>query len=255
MAKEKNNLFDAYSMRARLKPALLVVLPAGVTAIAMFPGIIAVWGILSGLAVWCGGTLLLAQMGRDLGKKKEQLLFSLWGGKPSIRMLRHRDAPNITTLQRRHEKLKKLIVGIAIPASQEESADPSGADDVYNSCITYLRTMTRDAKKFPLLFEENCNYGFRRNLWGMKPIGIGLSVLGAIATSAFIIVEYFGRGRDVSQLLSISFVINLLFLLCWLFWFTPSWVRIPAEAYAERLLEVCDKINSHNTASKMDGRS
>ncbi len=241
MGNKEDKFIDAYSLRARLKPALLVVLPAGVTAIALFPDIIATWGILSGLIVWSGGTLLLAQIGRDLGTKKEPLLFNLWGGKPSTRMLRHCDAQNKTTLQRRHDKLKKLVSGVRIPTCQEESDDPNCADDIYDSCATYLRTMTRDAKKFPLVFEENCNYGFRRNLWGMKPIGITLSVIGIIVTLAMAIVGYYVRGHEISSLLILSFSMNLLFLLGWLFWFTPSWVRIPAEAYAERLLEVCDK--------------
>lgn len=242
MASKEGSLFDAYSLKARLKPALLVIVPAGVTVIALSPGLLSSWGILSGLIVWCGGTLLLSQMGRDMGKTKEPLLFSLWGGKPSTRLLRHRDTQNKTTLQRRHDKLKKLMPGIKMPTVQEESADPNSADGVYDSCIDYLRTMTRDVKKFPLVFEENCNYGFRRNLWGMKPIGIGLSTAGVIVSSTLIIVEYVVRGNEISSLVILSTAINLLFLLGWLFWFTPVWVKIPADAYAERLLEACENL-------------
>lgn len=237
MGKTKDNVFDAYSRNARLKPALIAILPAGLTVLSWSPAIAGAWSVLWTLIVWSGGTLLLAQMGRDLGKKKEPFLYNLWGGKPSTRMLRHHDAPNKTTLQRRHDKLRKLISGIVIPSSQEETADPAGADDVYESCVTYLRTVTRDVKKFPLVFEENCNYGFRRNLWGMKPIGVALSLLGTIVLSVTILMS-----TAISWLLMFGLVMNLLFLVGWLLWFTSSWVRIPADAYAERLLEACDKI-------------
>jgi len=37
-------------------------------------------------------------------------------------------------------------------------------------------------------------------------------------------------------------VVNLALMLCWAAWVTPSWVRIPAQAYAERLLEACNQL-------------
>jgi hypothetical protein len=36
---------------------------------------------------------------------------------------------------------------------------------------------TRDAKKFPLLFDENVGYGFRRNLFGLKRPALTLNAM------------------------------------------------------------------------------
>ncbi len=98
-------MLDQYTVRARLLPALLVALPAGVATLAWFPDGILGWGPVWGLVAWSGGTLLLAQLGRDAGKRKEPRLFELWGGKPTTRMLRHAGGANLVTLRRRHGKL------------------------------------------------------------------------------------------------------------------------------------------------------
>lgn len=87
---------------------MLVVLPITLAVFAWFPGGMAGWGLVWSLFVFCGGTTLMAQVARDLGEKKELALFRSWGGKPTTRFLRHRDAPNKAVLLRRHQKLQLL---------------------------------------------------------------------------------------------------------------------------------------------------
>ena len=229
---------DAYTRSARLRPALLVALPLGITTLAWFPDGLTGWSTLWGLIVWSGGTALLAQIGRDWGKKKQGGLFEAWGGVPTTCMLRHRDAPNKEILERRHRKLKELMPSLQIPTAEEEQANPSAADQIYENCTAFLREKTRDQKKFNLVFEENCNYGFRRNLWGMKPLGLLIAIAGLAAVIALFLL----KGGSVPNLAIACGIINLLLLLGWIFWFTPKWVRIPAQAYAERLLESCENL-------------
>jgi len=183
----------------------------------------------------------MAQMARDPGKKKEPALFQSWDGKPTTRLLRHRDAPNKVLLRRRHEKLQSLVPGIQIPTAEQEHANPRGADEIYDACTAFLLERTRKTDEFPLVFEENCNYGFRRNLWGMKPLGIATSVVGAVAVVA-VLIFHRRAGVSLSPTTFICAILNLLLLLGWVVWFTPDWVRIPAEAYAERLLASCEKL-------------
>jgi len=96
-------------------------------------------------------------------------------------------------------------------------------------------------KKFPLVFEENCNYGFRRNLFGLRSLGLSIATLGTAAIAVLI----FGHLRSRVPLtpLIIPFgLINAIALLLWLFWIKADWVRISADAYAERLLETLDDL-------------
>lgn len=238
----KTNSFDIkqpYVRRARLEPALIVALPLPVAILVWFPGGILGWGTLWSLIAWCGGTALLAQIARDNGKRKEPFLYQAWGGKPTTRMLRHRDAANKALLQRRHQKLQSVVPGIQIPTAAQEAADPEGADDTYDACTAFLLEKTRDTKKFSLLFEENCNYGFRRNLWGMKPMGIAVSFTGVVGV-AVLAANGLLQATPPSPFTLVCGMVNGLLFFGWVWWITPAWVRLTADAYAERLLAACE---------------
>lgn len=234
-------LLDAYNRRARFEPAVLVALPLGLATLAWFPAGAKAWALLWGFIAWSGGTTLLLNVARDSGKRKEPELFRRWGGKPSTRMLRHRDTANAALLRRRHEKLKQLLPSLRIPTAAQEAKDPAGADTAYESAVAFLIEKTRDTKVFDLLFAENCNYGFRRNLWGLKPTGISLATIGVVGTAALLIRNYM-TGAALTPLSIGCLTVNVLLLLGWIFWFTPDWIKIPADAYAERLLASCDQL-------------
>jgi hypothetical protein len=42
-------------------------------------------------------------------------------------------------------------------------------------------------------------------------------------------------------------VINFLVLLAWIFWITPNWVKLTADAYADRLLGALSSLLSSRT--------
>ena len=174
----------------------------------------------------------------------EALLFQIWGGKPSTRMLRHRDAFDKAALIYRHRQLERLIPGLKLPNLEEEKANSLEADQVYDRCIEFLRVRTRDKKRFPLVFEENCNYGFRRNLWGMRRFGIVISSLSFGAIGIVIALNYFNKALPPLPMEISCGSISLSLLLGWIIVFTPKWVRVPAEAYAQRLLESFNSVDS-----------
>lgn len=229
---------DPYELKARLAPALLVILPPALAGIAWFPGFS--WtGVLATTVVTCGGTVLLAQVGRDLGKRKEDWLFTKWGGRPSTIRLRHRTlGTNKVTLAKYHTKLSKLLKR-KFPTQAQEDDEPAAADELYEAGATFLRVNTRDVKKFPLVFKENCNYGFRRNLWGMKRLGISVSAVGLGLMGARI--AYLKDSGDLGLPLACA-AVDLGMLLGWIFWFRPDWVRLAADAYAKELVEACEKL-------------
>jgi hypothetical protein len=184
----------------------------------------------------CGGTILLAELGRERGKNREPELFRSWGGKPSTQLLRHRDNANEVLLSRRHKKLAALIPGQHLPTVAEESENPALADKAYDSCVAFLLEKTRDQKAFSLLFEENCSYGFRRNLWGMKPIGIFISFAAVLAIVSGLAM----RVLTPQPLVVICGCLTLLISLIWILVIRPTWIKTVAFSYAERLLAACD---------------
>jgi len=236
-------IFDAYNIRARLAPMLLVLLPAALAGISWFPPEAKWQAAIAGV----GGTLalgvLFAEMGRDLGKKKEQHLYKLWGGKPSTQLLSFRASNlNSLTLKRYHEILQRVRRDLRLPSSQEaELADTASADKVYESCGDFLRRETRDKTKFPLLFETNISYGFRRNLWAMKPAAIGIAVLSGAACGIRVYTLALGSGSAM-PIPTVSSVLILLLLVWWAVRISPSWVKPIAFAYAAQLLEACQTL-------------
>ena len=197
-----------------------------------------------------GGAFLLTQLARDAGKNREPSLYQLWGGMPSVSIFRHSHARFDTiTKARYHQKLAALVNGAKAPTPAEEQADPAAADEVYKAWSHYLRSNTRDAKKYPLLFKENISFGYRRNVWGLRPIGIAVSVVCALAAGARLWFIYNGTGQ-VGEEIAGALTISLLFLMLWWFRFTDDWVRVPADAYAERLAESLETIGGKPPAKE-----
>lgn len=231
---------DAYTLRARLLPALLAVLPAALAVIAFYPNGATWWAPLWTAVVACGGTFLIAELGRDAGRYKEPQLYERWGGKPTTQRLRHRDAPNQQLLMRYHKRLQELQPSLIFPTAEQERANRGEADETYEVAVNYLREHTRDQPKFQLVFQALCEYGFRRNLWGLKPIGVGIALLSTIATGFAL---YFQQGLALileSPVLLGATVLNALFVIGWLVCIRPSWVKMTAFAYADRLLATCE---------------
>lgn len=229
---------DAYDRRARLEPALIVALPLALAMLAWSPDGLKGWTILWSLLVWAGGTGLLAQLARDLGKRREPYLFESWGGKPTTRLLRYTGCENEVLIARRHQILQKALPEVRIPTVEDELSNPKHSDDVYETCVRWLIEKTRDKKKFQLVFEENCNYGFRRNLWGMRVWGITIALIAMLISIA---AQVTGSSGAPGRLLSFGAMACIgLLLVFWLFACNPEWVRLPADAYAERLLGSAD---------------
>jgi hypothetical protein len=82
------------------------------------------------------------------------------------------------------------------------------------------------------------NYGYRRNLWGLRTIGIVSTTLAAAALG-YRIYQMSG-----GEILIGALALTVVFPLLWIFRFTAEWVRIPADAYAERLAETVDTVGS-----------
>lgn len=234
--------FDEYTRRARYLPMLVVLMPCTLPAIVLVARFSTWVSALVGPLIALGLPYWLAQAGRDRGKRKEAELYRLWGGKPSTVKLRHRDTTiNDHTKARYHATGRALLPTVGFPSAAEETADPVGSDSAYEAFGDLLRERTRDSKKYRLVFEELMNYGFRRNLWGWKTVGIALSATVLVILSGSLI--WSARVRMTpAALLDGAVAVDIGILAFWLFCANPAWVKIAADAYADRLLEASDNL-------------
>jgi hypothetical protein len=167
---------DAYTIRARIFPALLAALPGIALAAVMVS-----WrhvGLSHVVATGAVAVLLyaFADVARWRGKRLEDSLYLEIDGKPSTAMLRHRDTRLDAGTKDRWLDFLQTWLQEPAPTAAAEQADPAAADSFYERCGNWLRERTRDQKKFKLVFEENVTYGFRRNLLGLKWPGLILNV-------------------------------------------------------------------------------
>ena len=227
--------FDTYSFRARVLPVYLTLAPLVLLLAAVVP---------EGLKLLIGGaaalvfapiSFLSSQVGADFGKRLEKGLWASWGGPPTTRFLRHGNHEfNEVTRGRVHAKLREL--GVHVPTREEQEQDPCAADTYYQSCTEELIRRTRDTGRFPLVFKGLTEYGFRRNLLGLKVFGVSLAVAG-IACSAW---STYTAWTATNELPAVSLVVGLItagLLLAWLAWITERTVKLSADRYARFILE------------------
>ena len=249
--------FDRYNRQARISPALLLLLPILFTACSVFPQLIISDYVktLALISVSFGVLYFLSSVCRSAGKKKEVELIAEWGGYPTTIILRHQDnSLNNYVKSRYHNFLNQNVPDINLPTISEESNNPQLADEIYSSSIDWLKEQRRDKDKYNLLYEELIQYGFRRNLLGIKTWGL----LSCIASIIFIfgnqiyqVLINTTKFQSTSNLLQLTIenvtsfqwgvIFFDIFVLCiWLFMIREPWVKEAGFDYAKTLLKSID---------------
>lgn len=225
---------DAYDRQARLYPAAAVAAPATLLALMLF-SLPKWWSGLIAFAVTGGLHLIVVQIVRDLGTKRQPHLWKMWGGTPTTVRLRWASAVNPVLHQRRHDDVA-AATGIALPNAQEESANPAAADQTYEAAASLLRDATRNADEHPLVKAEVTHYGFRRNLYGCRPFGVAVAAICGLVEVAIAVFSAHGAVDANIPLMIAGATASGVWLLGWLVVVTPNFVRRSADRYADALI-------------------
>ena len=125
-------------------------------------------------------------------------------------------------------------------SSEAESDDQQVADKFYEQCGVWLRENTRDVKKFSLLFSENVTYGFRRNIFGLKRLAIGLNLLTVIVCVGLLWNTSWSLDGDRAARIEVIFLIAFAHLVYMIFVVRESVVLEAANVYARQLILSCE---------------
>jgi hypothetical protein len=177
-----DKILDRYAWGARLVPALITCVPVGLPLAAWIPKLEDTLRPVVALVSATGILILLTHIARAAGKYVEPKLIGEWGGLSSVALLRHTDNRHRgVTKHPYHPALGQSLPEVTLPTLDEELANPGKADAIYRACSDFLRNTTRDEKKFPLLLTDDISYGFRRNLYGLRPLGtvVAIASMGA----------------------------------------------------------------------------
>jgi len=238
---------NTYYLKARIYPVILSVIPILIIGVLFSVTFKNYYQTIGGLGLSTVLFFLFSQLGRDRGKRIEKNLWEKWGGAPSTQILRLHDKQLNSLTKKEYHKIMNSLVDIETTPTEELEIDfPNECDEIYAAWVKYLIGKTRDTKKFNLLFSENINYGFRRNSLGLKSfaiIVISILIIGVLG------VNYLNYGainiKDMNTLIATGILI--IPLLYWVLIVNENWVKIPAIAYAERLMESIEEIKNERT--------
>ena len=94
---------------------------------------------------------------------------------------------------------------------------------------------TRDRVRFPLVFEGLVQYGYRRNLLGLKRVGLPVSI-----AALFVCMWRVWAGRLELSAVAVAASTSLLcmgLVAIWVVWVREKTVAVAANRYARYLLE------------------
>ncbi len=238
--------FDPYELKARLFPGLLVLLPAILFSALVLgtknPVVVGLGAVMSA----CGGPYFLSSFVRTWGQRAQDQLYLQWGGQPSTILLRHRDKRLSTLTKDRYRALAVSKLGMQLASAEDELSDPVQADQASAATTDVLRPLTNDRKAFPLVFKELVAYGFNRNAYGSRWVGLGVAGTTCMAT-----LVHAGTLRVASLPLATGsldaahatvLIVAIGFSALWCFHFTAETVEQAGYSYAKRLLEALEKL-------------
>ena len=232
---------DLYTLVARIAPVYLTAVPVVLAFATVLPdGLNLPLAEVSGL-VFILLSYFMGQVAADFGRRMEPTLWHSWGGPPTTRFLRHDNQEyNCATRALVHARLRAL--GLDIPTDEEERSNEDRACRLYESAIDYLRGVTRDPKRFPLVNKSNIEYGFRRNLLVLKPIGLLVTTI-ALVMSGWTLYHGWHIAGVIPPVAISTGLLNACVALIWLTGVRATTVRVPADRYARSLLEAAFKLD------------
>jgi hypothetical protein len=239
---------DAYTLRARLYPAII----AGAPALAALALLIS-WEKIALSNVIATGALLvllftLADFARKQDLRIEPALYKNMGGKPSITMMRRNDNAIDEHTKDRYRAFLAGKVNRPGPTAKEEIANQARADLFYEQCGIWLRANTRDAAKFPILFSELVSYGFRRNLLGLKWPALILNLLVvAICLGLLWYRAPLDMTDDLTMRVTVVLVVAAIHALYIIFVVTRGGAEQAARTYARELILSCERLLRNTT--------
>lgn len=233
---------DKYSLNARLYPIIILFIPILILGLFYSFAFKNYMHTMISFGITAALSYFFSNLGRDMGKKKELNLWKEWGGMPSVQLFSFQN--NIIDYYTK-VNYHNILMELAPPSNENinfEKAEIEDVEEIYRSWTRYLISKTRDYKNFPLLFNENISYGFRRNLWGLKKPSLIIISFSMFANFAFQWSKFtfYYNLYQTEFFLSESILLGI--LLFWIFIINSNWVKIPAFAYAERLLESIGKM-------------
>ena len=199
------SLSDRYERKTRLLPGLIAAsTPAIVAMILIFPAAHWTTFVGSGVGIELLLAFILGQLARARGKALEELLWKAWGGPPTTRWLRPWDEACSDQQKVRWRSAIKQLTGLTLPAKISDSKTETDIDRIIGDATRQLRYAIREKPEARMVTIHNEDYGFARNLLGLRWYWVGLTSASAVASLALL---FFGEPAAYAVVVSVISVV------------------------------------------------
>jgi hypothetical protein len=218
-----NNLFNEYSLRARLYPAILCSVPFLLLKVVLvdkyIPGItekILTFAI-AGIPIWGVLVYLLVQVNRFISKT----FFENKNNFPTLKMLMPSSKRMSPNMRNSVAERVKTDFGLSLPDLSYEKADVEITKTRIREIVGMI---VNKVGRGTLLLQHNFEYGFVRNLMGGSVIAMMVSIID-IFIFRWILSNH------------IAFILSIIFSICYLIpiIFSRPVLRNYSDEYAEKL--------------------
>lgn len=223
------SLSDRYERKARLLPGLLLAAVPALTLGAVLNEFTA-WYTAASSAVGVEflAAIILGHLARARGRSAEDVLWKAWGGPPSTRWLRPWDQTCSDQQKSKWRGAIKRITGLSLPASVPAGGDHDDVDRQITDATRQLRYSVRGKPEAAMVATHNEDYGFARNLYGVRWHWVAISLLclvGCGVAFVFGVRSFLGVAVAGAFTIASSLIAREL----------PEYVRRCADRYAESL--------------------
>lgn len=166
-------LADQYQFRARIIPEFLTVFPLVVLLVVSVEDLL-VLGFLSFVLFII---FFQGHFSSRLGRKLQEKL---------LKEKRMEQNSDFLCKLYEEDKNNKYVLLLQDAAKKSKKEDPFFFDDSHEKAeridriIAWIREKTRDRENFPTVFDKNCDYGFYRNMLGMRYCSLGAMILAIV---------------------------------------------------------------------------
>lgn len=235
------NLSDQYERKARFLPAVLCLLPL-LPASAALGGPALEWIklLLGGVGVGAVGAVGLSHVASAMGNRLQAKLWPRWPYDSPTNCWLHPDGGRSKQQRVLWYKAVKRLVGIDIEAAIAAGDDVEAS---INDATSALRSLFWQRPEAERLRMHNVDFGFARNLTGMRPIWISFLLTSTAAC-------WLAAKLDPGALLwAVSSSIIAVVLVPIGLWVLPRYVRTKATYHAESFFGTLTAIDRAHTGS------
>lgn len=229
--------FGPYNLRARLSVGIILIAPWLLELYLFVPEVQKFTStIIVLLVIYCLCNLLIVYC-RLPGTQAMRKCF------PELLPAQKALLPSSTYIDKKSKERYYLFLSQNINEFKI-SDDDNQMKESASTAVTWLIAQTRDSEKFPLIAEENINFGFSYNLLGLKPLGLTMCSIGTLFNGVlFYLTHKQFITLDLTDIVC-GFIVNFAFLLIWILIINKKLVISSGKKYARALLSACDSLSS-----------